>query len=236
MITLISKTAFLTLFVCCITVVAKAQLGYNYSQYDIGFAAGFNQANTDAETKKSTPSVHFNLTFNQTPYTNFVFEAQLGRLAGGDSLKATNGLQFNNDFSAFIFRGQLQAGEFIDYSNNRIYNAIKNVYASAGVGYVINRITSVSRNTSKIGNYIGGDNSSQEFFIPVRIGYEFKLFNMYNQPSVKVDLGYGYNFVLGDNLDGVIAGKHNDAYSQFTIGVKFAIGNGTTSYRKQIQY
>jgi hypothetical protein len=34
-------------------------------------------------------------------------------------------------------------------------------------------------------------------------------------------------------IDGYIAGAHNDAYSQFTIGFKFAIG-GVTSYSKQI--
>jgi hypothetical protein len=42
--------------------------------------------------------------------------------------------------------------------------------------------------------------------------------------------------VLSDNLDGYTAGNNNDAYVQATIGFKFAIGAGYTSYRKQIEY
>src|SRR5471030_2430390 len=160
---LISKTAFLTLCVCCTTLVTKAQLGYNYSKYDIGVAAGFNTVHGDAQTQATTPSINFNLTFNQTPFTNFVLEAQLGRLAGGDSVKTSTGRQFKSDFSAFIFRGQLQAGEILDYSNNKVYNALKNLYISAGVGYVVTRVTEISRYSNKIpGFYTGGDDNSQE--------------------------------------------------------------------------
>jgi hypothetical protein len=238
MIKLITKTAFLTLFVCCLTLIAKAQLGYNFSQYDIGTAVGFNTVHGNPETTTSTQSIHFNLTYNATPYTNFVFEAQLGKLRGGDSLKSKSGMQFNNDFSAFLLRGQIQAGELIDYSNNRLYNALKNLYISAGFGFVVNRITSISRYSHQVpGFFTDGQNNSQEPFIPLRIGYEFKLFNKYDQPSFKVDVGYGYNLVLGDELDGFSTGNgHHDAYSQFTLGVKFAVGGATTSYRKQIQY
>ena len=238
MIKLITKTAFLTLFVCCTTLVTRAQLGYNYSKYDIGVAAGFNTVHGDAQTQTTTPSVNFNITFNQTPFTNFVLEAQLGRLAGGDSVKTSTGRQFTSDFSAFIFRGQLQAGEFLDYSNNKVYNALKNLYISAGIGYVVTRVTEISRYSNKVpGFYTPGEDNAQQLFIPFRIGYEFKLFNRYQQPSVKFDLGYGYNYVLGDELDGFSAtAGHHDAYSQYTIGVKFALGSSNISYRKQIQY
>ena len=215
--------------------MAKAQLGYNYSQYGIGVAAGFNTVQGDAQTQTMTQSIHFNFTFNATPYTNFIFEAQLGKLAGGDSLKTTSGRQFNNDFSAFIFRGQLQLGEIVDYEHSPFNNAIKNFYISAGIGYVVNHITSISRVSSK-GIFTGGENNSNEPFIPFHIGYEFKVFNKYQQPSTMIDLGYQYNYVLGDQLDGYSAGSHHDTYTQFTIGVKFAIGGAIISYRKQIPY
>jgi hypothetical protein len=232
----ILKTAIITLLVCCSTFIAKAQLGYNFAQYDIGVAAGLNSVYGDAETIKTTPSIHFNFTYNFTPYTNFVFEAQLGKLEGGDSLTTKSARQFTNDFSAFIFRGQLQAGEIFDYSRNPIMNAVKNFYVSVGIGYVVNHITSISRTSPQVpGFYSGGLNNSQEPFLPLRIGYEFKIFNSYGEPSVKVDLGYGYNYIFGDNLDGYQAGSQNDKYSQFTLGVKFALG-GVTSYRKQIPY
>jgi hypothetical protein len=237
MIKLISKTTLLTLVVCCYTFIAKAQIGYNYSQFDVGTSAGFNQVFGDAKPQKTTTSINFNVTFNQTPYTNIVFETQLGKLTGGDSLKSVTGRYFNNDFYAFVLRGQLQFGEFMDYSRSRFSNVIKNFYVSTGIGLIKNHITQISRySVIDPESFAGGDSDDKEYFIPVRIGYEFKLYNQYQQPSVKIDIGYEANFSFGDNIDGLTAGMHNDIYTQFSLGVKFAIGGGMTSYRKQITY
>ena len=229
MIKTLPKLILLTVVFCFSTFLCKAQLGYNFSQVDIGFATGFNQVYDEILPQKTTQSVHFNLTFNQTPYTNFVFEAQFGKLAGGDSLKTA--LQFNNDYTAFLFRGQLQLGEIVDYSRSPFFNSLKNLYVSAGLGYVINHITAISR----IGTFTPGLNNSNKPFIPLRLGYEFKIFNKYDQPNIKIDLGLEYNLVLGSNLDGYSILNH-EAYLQETIGVKFALGSGNTSYRKQIPY
>jgi hypothetical protein len=236
MIKLIQKKTFLTLFVCCIAFIAKGQLGYDFSRYDVGISAGFNTVYGDELPQKTTPSVNFTFTYNQTPFTNFVFEVQIGRMAGGDSL-ISPGRQFTSNFNSYIFRGQLQFGEFVDYSENPIMNGIKNFYVSAGIGYAVTHITGISRYSAQIpGLYTAGENFSKEPFLPLRIGYEFKFFNKYQQPSVKIDLGYGYNYIFGDNLDGYSWGKGNDGYSQFSIGVKFAIGTEVISYRKQIHY
>jgi hypothetical protein len=237
MIKTFTRTTLVILFICSVNFVAKAQLGFNYSRYDIGTAVGFNTVFGDAQTQKTTESVNFNISYNQTPYTNFVFEAQLGKLTGGDSLHTTTGRYFNNDFYAFVFRGQLQFGEFIDYSRSPFLNGIKNFYISAGLGYIYNRITQINRYSYlKPGLYTPGLNSSKTPIIPIRIGYELKLFNKYDQPSVRIDLGYEFNYGLNDNIDGFVAGTRNDAYGQFALGVKFAIGGGVTSYRKQITY
>ncbi len=237
MIKLIYKTTILTLLVCCTSLIARAQIGYDYSQYDVGVAAGFDQVYGNAQTQPFSESVHFNFTFNYTPFTNFVFDAQFGKLTGGDSIKTITGRYFSNNFSAYTFRGQLQLGEFMDYSHSQFKNAVKNLYLSAGVGYVINDITKINRNSIQVPGLVsGGQNSSNELFIPLRLGYEFKIFNQYQQPSVKVDLGYQYNYVLGDGLDGFNTPKHDEAYTQFFIGVKFAVGGSVLSYKKQIHY
>ncbi|MGZ3871596.1 MAG: hypothetical protein ACXVJD_01695 [Mucilaginibacter sp.] len=237
MIILNLKATLLFLLICIASFTAKAQLGYNYSQFDIGTGVGFNKVYGDAETLTTTQSVHFNITYNQTPFTNFVFEAQLGKLRGGDSVNTRSGRYFNNDFVAFIFRGQLQLGELLDYSNSKFNNVLKNLYVSVGAGFVRNHITQINRYSIKVpGYFTPGENASKDPFIPLRLGYEFKLFNKYDQPSVKIDLGYGYNFVLGEGLDGFTSGNKNDQFAQYTLGVKFAIGGGVTSYRKQITY
>ncbi|MEO8887260.1 MAG: hypothetical protein ABI367_14435 [Mucilaginibacter sp.] len=230
------KKYLFAVLICLATYNAKAQLGYEYAQYDLGFAGGLNTVYGDAETKTTTKSLHVNFNYNVSPFINYVFEGQTGDLRGGDAATTPSGRQFTNNFTAFVFRGQVQAGEIMDYSHSRIANALKNFYLSTGIGYVISHMTYINRNSILIPGYStdGLDNSNQ-LFIPARIGYEFKVFNKYNQPSFKVDLGYQYNFVLGDNLDGFTAGTAKDAFSQITLGFKFALG-GFTSYRKQISY
>ncbi|MDB5011520.1 MAG: hypothetical protein JWQ06_2309, partial [Mucilaginibacter sp.] len=101
----------------------------------------------------------------------------------------------------------------------------------------VNHLTKVNRNSILLpGFYTPGMNNSNEILIPARIGYEFKVFNEYNESNFKIDIGYQYNFILGDGLDGYTVGNKNDGYSQFTLGIKFAIGSAITSYRKQIFY
>ena len=237
MLKLILKTAFLTTIICSSALLSKAQIGYDYSQYEVGAAAGFNSVYGDAQPQTLTPSFHLNLTYNPSPFANIVLEVQMGRLAGGDSLKTATGRQFTADLTAVQLRGQLQLGEIMDYSQSQFKNALKNLYFSGGMGYVISHITSISRYSIKTpGFYTPGVLNSQEPFIPLRIGYEFKVFNKYKQPAFKVDLGYEYNLVLSDNLDGYTSGSHFDIYSQFIVGFKFAFGGSIISYRKQIPY
>jgi hypothetical protein len=230
------KKILLTLLLGCVAFVTRAQLGFNYSQYDIGVSTGFNQVFGDAKTSPFTQSVGFNITFNQTPFTNLIFEAQYGKLKGGDSVNSASKRQFTSTFSSYTLREQLQAGEFIDYSQSRVANALKNVYLSVGIGFFINQITSIKR-TGIYGNLYGpGENDIREPFIPIRAGYEFKIYNQYDEPSVKFDIGYQYNIMFTDNVDGYKFGSANDVYTQFSIGVKFAVGGSVTSYRKQIHY
>src|ERR1700743_550340 len=120
------KKVLLTTIICCAALISKAQLGYNYDQYDIGFGAAANKVYGDAQTVKTTPSFHFNLNFNQTPYVNYILELEMGRLEGGNEYKDTTGRQFSNSFVAVGFRAQVQAGELIDYSRSTFANAIKN--------------------------------------------------------------------------------------------------------------
>lgn len=215
---------------------AKAQIGYNYAQYDLGLGLDINKVYGDAQTIKSSKSAHFNFNYNAGPYINYIIEVQTGVLQGGDSLTTTTGRQFKNNFNAVMFRAQLQMGEIFDYADKPIPNAFKNLYVSSGVGFVVNHITNINRESILTpGFYTPGELNSNEIVIPARVGYEFKVYNSYDEPAFKIDLGYQYNFVLGDSLDGFTAGTQKDHYSQYSIGIKFAVG-GITSYRKQIPY
>ncbi|WP_158827014.1 hypothetical protein [Mucilaginibacter lacusdianchii] len=228
------KKILFTSAICLLCLFAKAQIAWNYAQYDLGFAGAINSAYSDAETIKKTNAVLFNFTYNHTPFFNYVAELQFGKLAGGDHFNTLSGREFKNQYVALSFRPQLQAGEFIDYANSTFINAFKNLYISAGVGVIFNDMKEIERNSLYIEDYTAtGLNTSTEFFVPVKVGYEFKLYNKYDEPSFKIDLGYQHNFILGDQMDGIKAGIKNDAYGQWILGLKFAIG-GITSYRKQI--
>lgn len=230
------KAAFLLLAICLFTNTAKAQIGYDYAQYDLGLGADFNKAYTDAQTVTISQSVHFNFNYNVSPYLNYIVELQSGELKGGDALNTSTGRQFTNAFTSVILRGQVQAGEIMDYSQSQFANGLKNFYLSTGVGFVINHMNKINRESIKTpGFYSAGDDNSNQILIPARIGYEFKVFNSYDQPSFKIDLGYQYNFILGDGLDGYTIGNKNDSYSQYSIGIKFAIG-GISSYSKKIPF
>ncbi|TSD67691.1 hypothetical protein FFF34_009975 [Inquilinus sp. KBS0705] len=233
MIKLLFKTTFFTLLLTSFALISKAQIGYDYAQYDIGFGANANKVYGDAETVKTTPSVYVNFNFNQTPFVNYIAEVQKGTLEGG-SLESQSGRYFKNSYTALVFRGQLQFGEFLNYSRSGVMNVLKNVYLSSGFGYVVNDMTSINRKSKILQNYTTpGEDKSNELFIPARIGYEIKVYNKYDQPSFKIDIAYQHNFDLTDNLDGFNTGKDNDRFSQISIGFKVALG-GVTSYRKSL--
>jgi hypothetical protein len=230
------RITLLTLLTCSMALASKAQIGYDYSQYDLGTSVGFNSFYGDVQTPVSTKAINFNFNYNQAAFINYIFEFQAGKLAGGNAATDYLGRQFDANYTYYAFRLQLQAGEVIDYSQSPFMNAIKNLYVGGGLGMIYSNITSINRYSTQLpGYYTPGDNKANELFFPARIGYELKIYNKYQRPDFKIDVGYQYNIVFGDDLDGFKAGTHNDSYSQFTIGLKVSIG-GVTSYRKQIQY
>ncbi|MFI5160359.1 MAG: hypothetical protein ACHQHN_03735 [Sphingobacteriales bacterium] len=234
----ILRITLLTLLACFTAVASKAQIGFDYSQYDLGTSLGFNSFAGDVQTSTSTKAINFNFDYNQTPFVNYIFEFQAGKLGGGNENTDLLGRQFSADYNYYAFRIQVQAGELIDYSQSPFLNAVKNLYVGAGVGMIYSNISPNNINRYSIlspGYYTPGTDKANELFVPARIGYELKIFNKNQRPDVKIDVGYQYNIVMGDQLDGFKAGTHNDAYGQFTIGVKISVG-GVTSYGKQISY
>jgi len=112
------RKILLSVFICFAALASKAQIGYNYAQYDLGVSGAANKVYGDAQSVKTTPSVNFSFNYNQTPFVNYILEVQAGKLEGGNALKDSSGRQFSNSFTAVMFRAQVQAGELIDYSQS----------------------------------------------------------------------------------------------------------------------
>jgi hypothetical protein len=225
--------------ICLLQVAAYsawAQLGYNYNEYSVGLGAGTAKPYVDIPGNKGKLAFNANFTYHHTPFANFGIQWQMGNLAAGGSESDTTGLKFNNSFSAFILEGHIQAGELIDYNNNALLNAVKNFYVGSGVGFIFNNITSIERfhPTDPELSY-PGDDKSRNLLVPIKIGYEFKVFNDFDEPQLRVDIAYQRNIVFGEGMSGYILNNSPNYYSYFSVGLKYGIGS-ITSYRKAIKY
>ncbi|WP_207426591.1 outer membrane beta-barrel protein [Pedobacter sp. SYSU D00535] len=215
------KKNFTLLLLFLSAAIANAQAIRPFSAIDLGAGLSMNTATGDAETFRRTQSFHLNLSYNIDPYLNAIAEVQSGSLAGGDSLRTITGRQFLNRFNALNLRGQLQLGMFLPYSKDPITNLAKNIYTGVGIGMIMNNITDVNRRSSAHPDFFsGGVNRSMNVFVPVRLGYEFKIQDAYRETRMKIDLAYTHNFVLGDEVDGFTVGRYKDAISQLTLGFK----------------
>ncbi len=148
-------------------------------------------------------------------------------------------LSYTNNFQMINLHVDVQAGEFMDYAGDSFLNkAIKNIYVGTGIGLVFNNI---SDNNSRLSPdstyYIGGQDVSQNVVIPLRVGYQFKIYNDYDMPYLLVELGYQHNWVLGYGLDGyadpLVVTKTFEQFAGFHVGIKFNFGT-ITSYRRPI--
>jgi len=146
---------------------------------------------------------------------------------------------YTNNYQMLSVNVNVQLGEFMDYASDGFFNkALKNVYIGSGVGLVFN---SISDNNDRLSPdstyYIGGSDNSQNVVIPLRVGYQFKIYNNYDMPSVLIELSYQHNWVLGYGLDGyadpVVITKRFEQFAGFHVGVKFNFGS-ITSYRRPI--
>lgn len=212
----------------------------SYRQFGIGFGASQVKAYSDLNTNYNKYAYNITGTYNLTPYIPIAAEFQFGKLSGGGLTIDPHGRAFTNSYKAFIVHADAQLGEFIDYYDSFLLGAVRNFYVGTGVGFISNNMTSIQRNDPyQPGRVFPGANSSTGLLVPLRIGYEFKIFNTYDEQAYAVDIGYRYNVTFGEGLDGYndppTKFKNNspDCYSQLYIGFKVNIGDLIT-YKKPI--
>jgi hypothetical protein len=227
----------------------EAQGSLNYAMYGIGVSASVNRP--FADTKRADNNKSFAVTANYfyTPYVPIGLEFQFGTLSGGGRTTDLDayGRIYKNNYKALLLHMDVQLGEVIDYQRNTFLNIVKNFYAGAGVGGIYNKMGDIQRSNLIPGNgAIGephgfeGADSGVNFIIPLRFGYEFKFYNAYDQPNVRLDIGYQHNLTFGEGLDGYndppTKFKNNalDQYRQITIGIKVNLG-GQGSYDRDIR-
>jgi hypothetical protein len=226
----------------------KAQSGYNYQEWGIGGGAFWERGYTNITTQFSHPGFNINAVYNYNPYIPVEAEIQIGKLSGGGLGPGGTlapkldpyGRFYVNDYKAIIFHADFQLGAGIDYGDSWFLNIVKDFYAGTGFGFISN--TNTVQRTSVIDpTYVfPGHNSSLDLMWPIRVGYEFKIYDDYNEPSMAIDIGYIHTFAFGEGLDGYddpsSKFKNNaiDQYRQITIEFKYYFGR-VVSYNKLIR-
>lgn len=227
-------------------------MGYNYKEFGIGLDVSYERGYTNIERQDEHFCENINFIYNYSPYIPVVAELQFGTLSGGGLTPNLDkfGRKFTNNYEAFVLHADFQFGEVIDYSESTTLNIIKNFYFGTGGGIVFNnntvQRTNVYDGENGLPNYGGkdyvfpGSDNSINLTIPLRFGYEFKLYNAFEEPYMAIDIAYVHNLVFGEGLDGYddpsskFKNNATNQYRQILIGVKFNFGN-VTSYNKLIR-
>jgi len=223
-------------------------MGYNYKEFGIGLDVSYQRGYTNVQRQLNHVGANINFIYNYSPYIPVTAELQFGTLSGGGLLPKEDryGREYTNNYEALLVHADFQLGEVIDYSQSDWLSALKNFYFGTGAGFVFNNVTvqrySIYRPAppDPAAYIFPGSNSSINLAIPLRFGYEFKLYNYFNEPYIAIDLGYVHNLVFGEGLDGYddpsskFKNNATNQYRQILIGVKFYFGN-ITSFNKLIR-
>ena len=230
----------------------KAQVGYNYKEFAIGLDISYERGYTNLAKQFDHVGESVNFIYNYTPYIPITAELQFGTLSGGGLTPDLDkyGRQYTNHYEGLILHGDFGLGEVVDYTESGVMNIVKNIYFGSGAGFIFNsntvQRTNIYDGTNGLPNngsstYVfPGSNSSINLTIPLRIGYEIKLYNDYEEPYMSINFGYVHNLVFGEGLDGYddpsnkFKNNATNQYRQIVVGVKFNFGN-VTSYTKLIR-
>ena len=225
---------------------AQAQAGYNY--YELGLEGGISYERAYTNVPQQNNHVGFNGSFiyNYNPYLPIAFEIQKGEFSGGGLPPLDRyGRSFDNRFLAAYLHMDVHLGSFIDYGHSWILNVVKDFYAGSGFGIVLNNVvqrqdTNPLPQNGPTDYVFPGSKHRKNFSVPFRFGYEYKIYDSYNEPGWAIDVGYNHYIVLHEGLSGYddppSKFKNNaiDQYRQFYIGFKYFFGN-TVSYNKLVR-
>jgi len=218
------------------SIIAKAQGDYNFSPFGVGVGVGTIRGYTNVAQQNNTLAGDLNFTYYESPYLPITAELQTGRLWGGSRINDRYGREYENNYTAVFLHGDLQLGQVIDYYYSGFNEIIKNLYFGSGVGFVDDNVQNQRTNPflqsgHPPGTYtFPGTDKSIDFSIPLRAGYEFKFYNEYDEPYLRLDIDYTHTFVFGEGLDGYddpsnkFKNQNPDQYRYIAITVKYDFG------------
>ena len=216
---------FLFIFLIFVATYVKAQDEYDYKQIALGIGAGNEIAYAGTQINKTEIAYFGNVNYYPTPFINFKFQVQAGKLSGSSLLYKNdyNIKNYINNYWAVILEGNVQLGALFDNADNLSF--IKNFYAGTGFGVMNNKVVNTKSDNIYITNILVSS-TSKTCLIPIKLGYDYNLIkDQYEQPVLKIDLSYTFNYTIGKGIDGYYD-KHSNHLKYFyfySVGLKYTI-------------
>jgi hypothetical protein len=211
--------------------------GLTYGLSPVRDLAGFEPVKTFAINKSRV--IGGSLDYFFTPFINAGIEYNNVQLKDGTD---KHNRAFVSTFSSIELRGTVSAGQFIDFSYSPFLYAIRNVNAGIGLGFI--------SGTNNVADYVPGSISSDptpfprrmhpndlgksEFSgviaIPISIGYNVNIYDVYQETKFVIGANYKMNFTTTDDLDGysddprIFDNQNKDVYTSLSISVKYLFG------------
>lgn len=218
--------------------VTTAYTGLTYGLSELPGLAGFNPKKTLTINKSKV--LGGSLDYYFTPFIYGGLEYNMVQLKDGPD---KHNRAFISDFTAIEVRGNVSAGQFIDYSYSPFLYAIRNVNAGIGIGFISgkNNVADwpVGTTASDPGPFPrrthGGDLGKSKFSsvvaLPISIGYNLNLYNVYQEVKFVVGFQYKMVFTTSDDLDGFaddpnqgFQNNAKDAYTTMGVSLKYLFG------------
>jgi len=217
----------------------------SYAKWGVAFFGGLNKPYVDVNHCNQGKSFSLVGYYNLTPYVPLGLEIQTGELSGGSIVTDASKRQFDNMYKAIFIHGDYSLGEVLDYEGNFFENIAKNFSIGTGFGVIVNHMKFIQRYNLVTYQYplltyrYPGKDDSLSPALPIRFGYEFKIYNAGGQPFIGINLQYIHTITFNEELDGytdpssIFKNNSPDQYSLIQLGIKVNFGKSAT-YAKKI--
>ncbi len=214
----------------------------NYHKLSLGAGFGPTISYADVREKSQSYGGYGEFLVNLTPFVTTGLEFQIGKVKGGDIVTDPHNRQFVNNYKTFSLNVKAALGQFIDYSRNDFYSAIKGLYVGLGIGAIRNDLGYIVRykpNTAAqyppLGYEFPGMDKSTNLLMPVNLGINFYFTDNYNEQRYVLNFNYQGNFTFGEGLDGyddpigIFKNNGADVYTFLSVGLKYNFGPSRSS-------
>jgi len=222
-----------TCFIMLVAASLQLKAQDYFRQLTFGGSVGATKALAGATMHKNDIAFSGNIGYYPTPYFNFTFEGQGGKLVGSPAAATLykNKKTFVNNYLSFAFGANISVGSFYDNPEDGLHKYISPFYFGGGLGIINDRVSRLDQLTLQTVDVPAHMN----FILPLKIGYEFTAATRDEIPVLKVDLAFSFNFT-GRGIDGYYDQSPLAIYfyTYTSVGLKYAIRVGPPQRRLNI--